>query len=61
MASTGEVACFGRNKYEAFLKAYLSVPSNFKMPQHDSIILSGNLPQELLPSIKDLQSLGFKV
>lgn len=61
MASTGEVACFGRNKYEAFLKAYLSVPSNFKMPQNDTIILSGALPKELLPSIKDLQAMGYKI
>jgi carbamoyl-phosphate synthase/aspartate carbamoyltransferase len=61
MASTGEVACFGRNKYEAFLKSYLSVPSNFKMPQHQVVILSGSLPKELLSSIKDLQDMGFKV
>jgi len=61
MASTGEVACFGRNKYEAFLKAYLSVPSNFKMPKNDTVILSGNLPKELLTSIQDLQALGYKI
>jgi hypothetical protein len=61
MASTGEVACFGRTKYEAFLKAYLSVPSNFKMPKHDSLILSGSLPKELLPSITTLQQMGWKV
>jgi len=59
MASTGEVACFGRDKYEAFLKAYLSVPSNFKMPKHNAFILSGALPAELLPSIKGLLELGY--
>jgi len=59
MASTGEVACFGRNKYEAFLKSYLSVPSNFKMPKNKVIALSGALPAELGPSIKDLLDMGF--
>merc|ERR1711871_311279 len=31
MASTGEVACFGKNKWEAFLKAMLS--TGFKLPK----------------------------
>jgi len=60
MASTGEVACFGRDKYEAFLKSYLSVPSNFKMPKNNTIILSGFLPKELLPSINDLLGEGYQ-
>ena len=33
MASTGEVACFGDNKYEAFLKAIIS--SKYKLPIPD--------------------------
>ena len=37
MASTGEVACFGENHYEAYLKAMLS--TGFKMPRK-SILLS---------------------
>ena len=37
MASTGEVACFGKDRYEAYLKAQLS--SGFKMPEK-SILLS---------------------
>jgi len=37
MASTGEVACFGTTKEEAFLKALLS--TNFKMP-NKNIMLS---------------------
>lgn len=39
MASTGEVACFGQDQNEAFLKAMLS--TNFKLPsKNNSIMLS---------------------
>ena len=38
MASTGEVACFGRDRYEAYLKAQLS--SGFKMPENGNVLLS---------------------
>lgn len=37
MASTGEVACFGDNRYEAYLKALMS--TGFHMPQK-AILLS---------------------
>lgn len=37
MASTGEVACFGENRYEAYLKAMIS--TGFKIPKK-SILLS---------------------
>jgi len=37
MASTGEVACFGENRHEAYLKAMIS--TGFRMPQQ-SILLS---------------------
>ena len=37
MASTGEVACFGENRYEAYLKAMIS--TGFQIPQK-SILLS---------------------
>ena len=38
MASTGEVACFGENKYSAYLKSLLS--SGFKMPKKKNVLLS---------------------
>ena len=38
MRSTGEVACFGENKYEAYLKALRA--SNFKVDKPGSIIVS---------------------
>lgn len=37
MASTGEVACFGENRYEAYLKALMS--TGMAMPKN-SILLS---------------------
>jgi len=61
MASTGEVACFGRNKYEAFLKGYLSVPSNFKMPHVRDVIVSGNIPDEFIKTIHSLIDMGYKI
>lgn len=41
MASTGEVACFGENRYEAFLKAQLA--SGFRIPQKNILISIGSL------------------
>jgi carbamoyl-phosphate synthase/aspartate carbamoyltransferase len=61
MSSTGEVACFGRSKHEAFLKAFLSTGS--RLPQKNSnIFLSiGSFKEkmEFLPFIKKLSDLGF--
>jgi hypothetical protein len=37
MASTGEVACFGENRYEAYLKAMMS--TGFTIPKN-AILLS---------------------
>lgn len=37
MASTGEVACFGDNRYEAYLKAMMS--TGFQIPKK-AILLS---------------------
>ena len=40
MASTGEVACFGENRYEAYLKALLS--TGFKMPKKTILLTVGS-------------------
>jgi carbamoyl-phosphate synthase (ammonia) len=60
MASTGEVACFGENKHEAFLKALLA--SNFELPK-EGILLSAQA--DFLPEITHaaytLHRLGFKL
>merc|ERR1719204_2027241 len=52
MASTGEVACFGETKYEAFLKALIA--SGFKLP-------SGPIKSKIafLESAKTLEKLGY--
>jgi carbamoyl-phosphate synthase large subunit len=60
MASTGEVACFGENKYEAFLKAMTSVPPYFKMPtKQKTVLLSGNVTQEFVKSAQIFVNGGF--
>ncbi|XP_050436300.1 CAD protein [Adelges cooleyi] len=63
MASTGEVACFGENRYEAYLKAMIS--SGMQLPQPGAkIFLSiGKIKhkEELLNSVKALQAMGYKL
>lgn len=62
MASTGEVACFGENKYEAYLKALQS--TGFQLPKRKIAFLSiGGYERkdELLSSVKILESLGYKL
>ena len=61
MASTGEVACYGANKEEAFLKALLSTDAKFAM-ENKSVLVSiqDKLQQDFLPSARKLdQELGF--
>ena len=59
MASTGEVACFGRNKYEAYIKALIS--TGFRLPKKKVLLSIGQLKdkEELLPSVRKLHSLGY--
>ena len=61
MASTGEVACFGRNKYEAYLKSLLS--TGLKMPKKSVLLSIGSFKEkmEMLPSVRKLQSMGFTI
>ncbi|KAA8898616.1 hypothetical protein DIURU_004636 [Diutina rugosa] len=61
MASTGEVACFGHNKYEAYLKSLIS--TGFKLPKKNVLFSIGSYKekQELLPSIAKLHEMGYKI
>ncbi|KAK3990125.1 pyrABCN [Cladorrhinum sp. PSN332] len=61
MASTGEVASFGSDKYEAYLKALLS--TGFKIPKKNILLSIGSYKdkQELLPSIAKLEELGYNL
>ncbi|CCD52757.1 similar to isoaspartyl dipeptidase [Botrytis cinerea T4] len=61
MASTGEVACFGRDKYEAYIKALIS--TGFKLPKQNILLSIGSYKdkKEMLPSVVKLQKLGYKL
>lgn len=53
MTSTGEVACFGENRYEAYLKAMLS--TGFKIPKKNILLSIGSykvLGPNLLPATR---------
>jgi carbamoyl-phosphate synthase / aspartate carbamoyltransferase len=61
MASTGEVATFGADKYEAYLKALIS--TGFKIPRNNVLLSIGSYKdkKEMLPSVAKLQKLGYKL
>ncbi|XP_015605089.1 CAD protein [Cephus cinctus] len=61
MASTGEVACFGDNRYEAYLKGMMS--TGFHIPQKGILLSIGSFKHkmELLPSITSLHKMGYKL
>ncbi len=62
MMSTGEVACFGANRTEAYLKALLS--TGFKPPEPgQSVLLSiGTFRHkaDFLPCVQLLVKMGYK-
>ena len=59
MASTGEVACFGRTLESAFLKSMLSV--GFKFPKKNILLSVGQLEDkaQIVKIAKQFQILGF--
>ncbi|XP_055339674.1 CAD protein-like isoform X2 [Paramacrobiotus metropolitanus] len=61
MRSTGEVACYGTTKYEAFLKALIG--SGFRYPRQNIFLGISNPDHRklLTNSVKLLQSLGYKL
>ncbi|BGP52977.1 hypothetical protein JCM8202_004061 [Rhodotorula sphaerocarpa] len=61
MASTGEVACFGKDKYEAYMKALLS--TGMKLPKKNILFSIGPYKEkmEMLPPIRQLQALGYNI
>ncbi|TPX55549.1 hypothetical protein PhCBS80983_g05229 [Powellomyces hirtus] len=61
MASTGEVACFGRDKYEAYMKALLA--TGFTVPKKNVLISIGSFKEKLefLPSVQKLHELGYQL
>ncbi|XP_077991291.1 multifunctional protein CAD-like isoform X2 [Glandiceps talaboti] len=61
MSSTGEVACFGEDRYEAYLKAMMS--TGFKIPKKTILLSIGSYKakSELLPSVRTLENLGYQL
>lgn len=61
MASTGEVACFGDDLHEAFLKSMISV--GFELPKKAILFSVGSAEEkgEMLPVAKKFQKMGFKI
>ena len=61
MASTGEVACFGVDKYEAYIKALIS--TGFRLPKKNILLSIGSYKDknEMLPSIIKLSKLGYNL
>jgi carbamoyl-phosphate synthase/aspartate carbamoyltransferase len=61
MASTGEVASFGQDKYEGYLKALLS--TGFRLPKRNILFSIGSYKEklEMLPSIGKLHQIGYNI
>jgi len=61
MASTGEVACFGHDLYEAFLKAMISV--GFKVPKKNVALSAGKIEDktDLLQAARKLADMKFNL
>lgn len=61
MASTGEVACFGDDLHEAFLKAMLS--TGFEIPKENILVSIGSIEgkADFLPAARKLVERGFKL
>lgn len=61
MASTGEVACFGDDLHEAFLKAMISV--GFELPKKNILVSIGRIEDkaEFLPAARKLIHMGFNL
>lgn len=61
MASTGEVACYGKNKYEAFLKAMLA--RNFRLPRKTILLMTGEKANkdDFAPYAAKLVQMGYEL
>ncbi|CAA7267824.1 unnamed protein product [Cyclocybe aegerita] len=61
MASTGEVACFGHDKYEAYLKALIS--TGIVLPKKNILLSIGSYREklEILPSVQKLSAAGYNI
>nr|XP_019044546.1 carbamoyl-phosphate synthase, large subunit [Kwoniella bestiolae CBS 10118]OCF23476.1 carbamoyl-phosphate synthase, large subunit [Kwoniella bestiolae CBS 10118] len=61
MASTGEVACFGKDKYDAYLKALIS--TGIRPPKKNILLSIGSFKEklEMLPVVHKLHRQGYNL
>ncbi|OCF40836.1 carbamoyl-phosphate synthase, large subunit [Kwoniella heveanensis CBS 569] len=61
MASTGEVACFGKDKYDAYLKALIS--TGIRPPKKNILLSVGSFKEklEMLPAVHKLHRQGYNL
>jgi carbamoyl-phosphate synthase/aspartate carbamoyltransferase/dihydroorotase len=61
MMSTCEVACFGVDRFDAYLKALIS--TGYRLPKKNILVSIGSYKakQELLPAIRTLKELGYEL
>lgn len=61
MMSTGEVACFGVDRFDAYLKALIS--TGYRLPKKNILVSIGSYKakQELLTAIRTLKELGYEL
>jgi carbamoyl-phosphate synthase/aspartate carbamoyltransferase/dihydroorotase len=61
MMSTGEVACFGVDRFDAYLKALIS--TGYRLPKKNILLSIGSYKakQELLAAIRTLKQLGYEL
>lgn len=60
MASTGEVACFGYDRHEAYLKALLS--TNFRLPKKNILVsFQEKFRGKFIHSVHTLRELGYNI
>ena len=59
--STGEVACFGVDRFDAYLKALIS--TGYRLPKKNILLSIGSYKakQELLGAIRTLKELGYEL
>lgn len=61
MMSTGEVACFGVDRFDAYLKALIS--TGYRLPKKNILLSIGSYKakQELLTAVRILKELGYEL
>ncbi|KAE9550164.1 hypothetical protein FO519_006624 [Halicephalobus sp. NKZ332] len=61
MVSTGEVACYGKNHLEAYLKGLIA--TGFEIPRKNVFLSFGGVPSktEMLEGVKTLSRLGYSL